>query len=202
MCFDSSNDVDTALSNWIHLFLSAVNEHIPKCRARNVNDPPWIDNELRSLLRKKDLRRKKLRKKCLLSVETKYKELRRSAKSMLAKKKKDYAVKLNMSISENPKRFWSYVKSCTSTSDTPSPNFLRDGHVFLIDSQDKANILNKFFHSVFSPDSAAPTPSYLSLSSDEQQLEYIGLTVSEVMDALMSLIPIKLVNRITSPNLC
>ena len=55
------------------------------------------------------------------------------------RKKKEQAEKLKASISENPKRFWSYTKS--STSDRPSPNFLRDGHKLVTDIRDRANIL-------------------------------------------------------------
>ena len=65
------------------------------------------------------------------------------------RKKKEHAEKLKASISEKPKRFWSYIKS--STSDRPSPNFLRDGHKLVTDIRDRANILNKFFGSVFNP---------------------------------------------------
>ena len=52
-------DVDLSLANWSDLFLSAADDHVPKSNVKNVNNHPWIDNELRSMLKKKDVQRKK-----------------------------------------------------------------------------------------------------------------------------------------------
>ena len=54
------DNVDTSLDNWYDLFVAAADDHIPKCKARSVNDLHWIDNELGLLLKKKDDARKKL----------------------------------------------------------------------------------------------------------------------------------------------
>ena len=45
------------------------------------------------------------------------------------KKKKDPANKLRDSVLENPKRFWSFIKSSTKTNLKPS--FLRDGQTIV-----------------------------------------------------------------------
>ena len=149
-----------------------------------------MDNELRLLLKKKDDSRSKFKRKHLSSIEAKFIELRRSAKEMLMRKKKEHAEKLKASISENPKRFWSYIKS--STSDRPSPNFLRDGHKLVTDIRDRANILNKFFSSVFNPASTAlPTLSAPPSSGVGEKLDSIELTASEVREVLLSLDPNK-----------
>ena len=106
------------------------------------------------------------------------------------RKKKEHAEKLKASISENPKRFWSYIKS--STSDRPSPNFFRDGHKIVTDSRDRANILNKFFSSVFNPASTAPPPlSALPPNGVGEELDSIEITTSEVREVLLGLGPNK-----------
>jgi hypothetical protein len=53
-------DIDASLSKWCDLFLSIVNDRIPKCSSRNVYDHPWIDKELLELMKKKNKQRKKL----------------------------------------------------------------------------------------------------------------------------------------------
>ena len=112
----------------------------------------------------------------------------RSAKEMLTRKKKERAEKLKASISENPKRFWSYIKS--PTSNRPSANFLRDGHKLVSDSRDRAIILNKFLSSVFNPASTALPPlSALPSSVVGEKLDFIELTISEVREVLLSLDP-------------
>ena len=69
-------------------------------------------------------------------------------------------------------------------------NFLRDNQSFITDSRDKANLLNSFFHSVFSPAQATTTTSNLQLSSDTA-LSNIQLTENEVFKALHGLDPSK-----------
>ena len=154
-----------------------------------MNDLPWMDNELRLLLTKKDNARSKFKCKHSSSTKAKLIELRRSAKDMLMRKKKEHAEKLKASISENLKRF-SYIKS--STYERPSPNFLRDGHKLVTDIRDRANILNKFFSFAFNPAStASPTLSAPPFSGVGEKLDSIELTASEVREVLLSLDPNK-----------
>ncbi len=110
----------------------------------------------------------------------KFKDLRRLTKQLISQKK-EYATKLRDPVTENPKRFWSFVKSSRSVKITA--NFLRDNQSFITDSRDKANLLNSFFHSVFSPAQATTTTSNLQLSSDTV-LSNIQLTENEVFRAL------------------
>ena len=122
------------------------------------------------------------------------------------------ATKLKDSVMENPKRFWSFVKSSRSVKITA--NFLRDNQSFITDSRDKVNPLNSFFHSVFSPAQATTTTSNLQLSSDTA-LSNIQLTENEVFKALDSLDPskacgpdgipgklLKMTANIIAPSLC
>ncbi|PFX23172.1 putative RNA-directed DNA polymerase from transposon X-element [Stylophora pistillata] len=48
-----SEDIDEYWSNWKDLFLSAVYDHVPTKTVRDINTPPWIDGEVRHLIRKK-----------------------------------------------------------------------------------------------------------------------------------------------------
>ena len=113
-----------------------------------------------------------------------------SSKILIAKKKRDQANKLKKSVFENPKRFWSYVKSSTRSSQ--SPNFLRNGQTYTTDSREKANLLNAFFHSVFNPCDVEP-PAYIPTPSEtlaDNQLSKIELFV-EVAVVLSNLDPNK-----------
>ena len=142
----------------------------------------------------------------------KFKDLRRLTKQLISQKKKEYATKLRDSVTENPKRFWSFVKSSRLVKITA--NFLRDNQSFITDSRDKANLLNSFFHSVFSPAQATTTTSNLPLSSDTA-LSSIQLTENEVFKALDGLDPskacgsdgipgklLKMTANIIEPSLC
>ena len=130
-------DIEASLSNWCDLFVSAVNDHVPKRRVRNVHDHPWLDLELMKLIKKKNMQRIKGRKTKTPDDLQKIKDLvRRETKKLMKQKKKDYANKLRDSLSENPKRFWSLVKA--STTQRSSPSILHDGQIIITDKECRA----------------------------------------------------------------
>lgn len=173
------------------LFLSAVDEHIPKCTSKNVNDHPWIDKELLSLIREKN----RQRKKDSPTDFDKFKLLRRKSKQLISKKKKDHTNKLRESVFENPKRFWLFIKS--STKINHKPNFLRDGQKFISDRSLKANLLNNFFYSVFSdPTVEPPTAPGSTPPRPATELFDIQLTAAEVVEVLRALDP----NKVCDPD--
>ena len=158
-----------------------VNQHVPKSKTRNIHDHPWIDKELLSLIKRKNKQRLNANRTGCVHDAQKFKDPRRLTKQLISQKKKEYATKLRDSVTENPKRFWSFVKTPRSVKITA--NFLRDNQSFITDSRDKANLLNSFFHSVFSPAQATTTTYNLPLSSDTA-LFNIQLTENEVFKAL------------------
>ena len=88
----------------------------------------------------------------------------------------------------NPKRFWSLVKS--STTERSGPNVLRDGQKIVTDPVSRANLMNSFFHTVFSPKSSKSTVSSPSCPEDHL-LSEIELSVAEVEAVLNNLDPNK-----------
>ena len=64
---DKSTDIDIDWERWKNLFLAISAEYIPVKTFKRRNTPPWIDNEVRRLLSKKDSCRKKA-KKCHVQV--------------------------------------------------------------------------------------------------------------------------------------
>ena len=74
------DDVNASLSRWCNLFLSAVDDHIPKRVCHSVYDPPWIDKELLDLLKKKNAQRRKSKKSRSQKDVEKYKSWRHQSK--------------------------------------------------------------------------------------------------------------------------
>ena len=64
------------------------------------------------------------------------------------------------------------------------PNFIRDGSVFVTDNTAKANLMNKFFHSVFSSaeadvwDGSSNDNSVLDLHNILLRLRFLKLLVN------------------------
>ena len=189
MCF-VPDDVDSSISNWCDILMTAVDLHIPKYTIKNAHNHPWIDAELLSLLRQKNIIRRKANKTGSIKDIDKFRTLRKLTKQLIIQKKKEHGCKLNESITNNPKRFWSFVKS--STRENASPHLLRDGQIFVTDRVAKANILNRYFHSVFSPKEIhIEHTNTESTYSTAVQLSEICLSESEVVEVLRGIGPNK-----------
>ncbi len=181
-------DVDASLANWCDLFLAAIKDHVPVRQVSGTSAHPWIDSELMSMLRRKEKQRKKARITRKHVDVMRYHQLRRETKKLIKQKRKDSALKLGDMVVCNPKRFWSLVKS--STTERSGPNVLRDGQKIVTDPVSRANLMNSFFHSVFSPKSSKSTVSSPSCPEDHL-LSEIELSVAEVEAILNNLDPNK-----------
>ena len=78
------DNLDNTVSNWEDLFWAAVNDFIPRRTVPVKRSLPWIDADVKTLCRKKDVAsRKALRTKDQLHI-IKFKSLRRDVKKRIA----------------------------------------------------------------------------------------------------------------------
>ena len=121
---------------------------------------------------------------------TRYSNTRRASKVMIKQKMNLYASKLKEPLRENPKRFWTYVK--TTAKPNRYPNFLRDGQHIVSDTKQMADMFNIHFQSVFNTnelvDNAIPGV-FPSCTNAEDQLSNIQLTPPGVENALNTIDP-------------
>ena len=115
-----------------------------------------------------------------------YQQHRRETRKLTVQKKK--ALKLGDMVVSNPKHFWTIVKS--ATNERASPNVLRDGQKIVTYPVSKANLMNSFFHSVFSTNSLT-FPVHPRSCPDDQLLSEIHLSVAELKAVLVNLYPNK-----------
>ena len=108
---NTTDSIDDDWKQWKDTFLTAVRRYIPMRTVKDTNSPPWIDNEVRRLIRKKykalnqyRINRSAARKRKLRSVTQQIKYLIRS-------KHQGYLAKIESSLCDNHKMFWSYHKS-------------------------------------------------------------------------------------------
>ena len=57
------NDIDASTACWYDMFISCVDEFVPKVVIKEAKRPPWIDKEVLSLIRKKNRTRRKAKLK-------------------------------------------------------------------------------------------------------------------------------------------
>ena len=116
----NSTDIDSDWQQWMDLFLGAVADHIPVKTFKRKNTPPWLDNEIKHLLKKKETARRKAKKTGKLNIHEKFRALRRQAKKLIAEKRKEWFQGLPNLLKSNSKKFWSSFKSSTKQSSIPS----------------------------------------------------------------------------------
>ena len=103
-----------------------------------------------------------------------YKSARNKAKAELRKAKYEYERDLASKIKTDNKLFWSYVRSKTKTKSSLGELEMPSGDL-TSDSQEKANILNKFFVSVFENEGNENLPDF----QDRPFIEPLHLEIKE-----------------------
>ena len=107
------NDTDDSTACWYDMFLSCVDEFVPKVVIKDANRLPWIDKEVLLLVRKKSRTRYKAKLKSPVILWERYPELRRQVKKIAKLKKCSYLSELGCSLRDNPRKCWSHYKAIT-----------------------------------------------------------------------------------------
>ena len=106
---------------------------------------------------------------------------------MMQKRRASCAHKISESLTDNPKRFWSFVKASTLLRYTP--NILRNDRKVVTNVYERANLLNTWFSSVFILPLNNLPPNVQHYNG--QSLANIHLKDCEVAQALENLDPNK-----------
>lgn len=169
---NGNTNIEELWSIFKNLILESVANHVPAKMSRSKKSLPWINNNLRKMLKKKS----RLYKKAKSSNNwVKYKQFSKDVKRCLRRSEWSHTnqVILDGFENNNSKPFWSYVKAKKQENVGVSPLKLKGN--LITDSKGKANILIDQFKSVFtkSNDTNLPnadkhknTPSIGSLKID------------------------------------
>ena len=107
-----SDDVDLYRSQWKDLLLATVDECVPMKVIRDTNSPPWIDrDEVKLALRKKYRALRKYRENKTVQRKLRLRSPSNEIKKLVRHKHRDYLLKTEGSLKENPKLFWNYHKA-------------------------------------------------------------------------------------------
>ena len=144
----------TAIKN--HL-LEGMAIYIPRRTTKRKDSCPWIDKELHHIINTRDRLYDKSKDKGSAKAEQRFKMYKQIAKKQFRKKHAKYVHNLftdeEKSKEELSKRFWTYVKHRKSpVISTVGP--FKSGNQLVTEPEEKANILNDQFVSVFSKPSS------------------------------------------------
>ena len=96
------NYMDLSTVKWMDLFLSAVNDCVPKIEIKSANSAPWIDAEVLKAVRKKERLRKRAKNSSSEYHWAIFRFHRKELKSLIKWKRKQYFKGLSSTLTENP----------------------------------------------------------------------------------------------------
>ena len=172
--------------------LKLIDTHIPKkgrTRRGRPTRPLWLkDKALAALKKKQDAF-----KRYLLTKEGKdyqqYAKLRNQAKWETRKAKREFEKKVAKQTKHNPKAFFKYANSKLKTRSGIADLRKEDGSTTRT-TQEKAEVLNDFFASVFTREDLSSTPDF-SVGHTTNSLSDINITEDKVYKKLKNLNPTK-----------
>ena len=133
----------------VHRCISdAIDNHVPKARNRDHNEPPWLDSEARHLVNKKRTLWREVKKKNTEYLWGQFRVLHNRIKTVMHEKHERYNRNLGNTCVNNPKRFWSYFRSVAKSKSLS--NLLTDGTNYEChEPREKASLSNDYFCNVF-----------------------------------------------------
>ena len=103
-------DIDECWKVWKDLFLTAIDQFVPKKTVLDTNTPPWIDREVKHLINKNYTALRQNRLKRTEERKRKLRKLTQETKNLIKLKRQRYLENVQDSFTKSPKSFWSYHK--------------------------------------------------------------------------------------------
>ena len=179
---DSSN-IEKSWYLWKTMVLSIADMNIPQKQLSCKHHLPWMNSEIRGLMRKRNRLFKRAKISNSIAHWGKYRFLRREVKHRLHKSHTEYVACTTANVKQNPKKFWNYVKACKNVT-TRAECLKRNGNI-MTDDKDKTEILNNQFNSAFRTEIPVRIPT--TESYDIPVMNDINCSVYEVCKLLKNI---------------
>ena len=151
----------TVDNNWTlfkSFILDLLHKHVPQKTCKSHKDLPWINTSIKREIRHRKHLYNRAKQSNLSTDWGAYRESRNKVTSMLDQAHSMYQSCLfDESFSGNRKQFWKYVRSLRKES-FGIPTLLHNNKEFNT-SEDKANVLNTYFQSVFTDEDLSNIPT-------------------------------------------
>jgi hypothetical protein len=150
--FDELN-VDDMWSKFCHILKKAVNQFVPIESKKRKKYPKWMNNSAKRARNTKTRLWKKYKETQTYNDLIEYKLAQKRATKEFKKAKRNFEKRICKDIKQNPRSFYSYVRSKTKFHELVGP--LRDSNGCLVtDNKHMATLLNEYFGSVFTKETA------------------------------------------------
>ena len=158
ICEDSPVSVEDMWSSFKAEIHTIIDERVPSKMTQARQSHPWMNRSIRRAIRRKQRAHKRSRRTGTKKDKDRYKKLQAEVQFEVRSAHKHYMQDVvSDSYKENPKKFWSYIKSTGQESAGVSPLKNEDGFL-KSDNQSKANILNSQFESAYTKEDTSSLP--------------------------------------------
>jgi hypothetical protein len=178
------SDANSMWESFVCKFRASVEKFVPKFKPKSghMKKPLWMTQDsLRFIKGKRHAWNKYMATKRTADFGT-YKVVRNAANECVKKSKKNYERTISLKAKSEPKQFWRYVKSKVKSKIGVS-NLKRDDGGFVGSDNEKADVLNGFFASVFTKETLHNIPD-LPDKTVENNLNDIHVSEVEVLNLL------------------
>ena len=184
---------DTLWESFKEAMTQGIKKFIPHKSTKPLNGFPWITQDIKRLMSKRDRLYSKKKKTGCAKLDKQFRALKHQIQREVRKAYWSYVEDIITPLDdEKPyqgmKRFWSMMKHSRSDNSGIAP--LRDNGQLFTDPKEKANILNRQFESVFTRECEL-TDDILPASSPHSSAPEINITEPGVLKLLLKLQPHK-----------
>ena len=146
------------------------------------NEPPWMNNAVKKCIEAKKKAWNLWKKTKREGDKEEYRRKEKETKNLIRNRKKETEKNVIKYRKSNPKLFYSHINRAKKTKSRIGP-LLNDANETVVDPLEQAQIMNKYFASVFTrTDEEPPTPR--ELVDDSQEMTDINITAEMVRDAI------------------
>ena len=181
--------LDNLWRDWLQMYNNHIQKYVPKKVFQNQKPakPKWMTKKLKKLIRKKRKLWRIYRENRSQTHWEAFKKLQVEVKEEISLAKKKFEMFLASKIKDDPKTFYSYVRSKQSIKSQVGPLKDEQGNIIAAD-KDTAEALNNFFETVFTEeDDVVPVATTVYKGDQEGKLRSLEITEEMVMSMIRKL---------------
>ncbi|NEQ69831.1 MAG: hypothetical protein F6K21_30935 [Symploca sp. SIO2D2] len=185
----SDKDPNESYKTFLRIYNNYCSEKIPQKRKQKASNvkPRWMNKEVQKSLTERKWAYKKFKRTNKIEDENAFKSKRRETKKLMEQSKKNLEQSVADQVKINPKFFFSYVNSKKTASPSVGP-LKNENNEIINNTSEMADILNKFFVSVFTEEDQREIPTPDSIFNNNKDPLVSGrITREEVLTALDSM---------------
>ena len=186
---NSQQPVEEMWTDFKNIITEGAKKYIPTKTTKKQSRKPWISPVLEQKIKLKKRLHRKTKSNGGKQLEERYNTIRKEIQREFRKEHNKFVENIltgeDDDTSKTSKKFWAYVKQ--KRSDNSGVGTLRVNSKLITDPTEKAEALNRQFHSVFNP-AFSPIPDNNKSTSDMPE---IRISEDGVLALLMKLNPYK-----------